>query len=118
MLLYQTKLLDIISDDPKVLGSQLLNIYFASLDYILIMSEDIPYALNSVQATNFMPLWGRAKYSGDNPDLLQDPVAVDLMHKIQQEYHLDYSLIEKTHKNRVEYFGMIFWPGDATWMMP
>jgi O-methyltransferase involved in polyketide biosynthesis len=72
------------------------------------MPVDTPYALNSVQATNFMPLWGRAKYSGDNPDLLHDPVAVDLMDKIQQEYQLDYSLIEKTHKNRTEYFGMIF----------
>ncbi|MHA1619432.1 MAG: class I SAM-dependent methyltransferase [Promethearchaeota archaeon] len=72
------------------------------------MTEETPYALNSVQATNFMPLWGRAKFSGDNPNLLHDPIAVDLMHKIQQEYQLDYSLIEKTHKNRVEYFGMIF----------
>jgi len=67
-----------------------------------------PYVFNSVQATNFMPLWGRAKYSIKNSDLLQDPVAVNLMNQIQDEYKLDYSLIEKTHKNRVEYFGMIF----------
>ena len=71
-------------------------------------TSNAPYGFNSVQATNFMPLWGRAKYSEDNPDLLQDPVAVDLMHQIQDEYKLDYFLIEKTHKKRVEYFGMIF----------
>ena len=75
------------------------------------MSEDTsntPYDFNSVQATNFMPLWGRAKYSEDNPELLQDPVAVDLMNRIQKDLKLDYSLIEKTHKKRVEYFGVIF----------
>ncbi|MHA1674608.1 MAG: class I SAM-dependent methyltransferase [Promethearchaeota archaeon] len=73
-----------------------------------MMSEEAPYDFNSVQATNFMPLWGRAIFSGTNADLLQDPVAVDLMNRIQADYNLDYSLIEKTHKTRVEYFGMIF----------
>ncbi|MHA1563400.1 MAG: class I SAM-dependent methyltransferase [Promethearchaeota archaeon] len=75
------------------------------------MSEDtskVPYEFNSVQATNFMPLWGRAKYSVNNPELLHDPVAVDLMNRIQKDLELDYSLIEKTHKKRIEYFGMIF----------
>ena len=67
-----------------------------------------PYEFNSVQATNFMPLWGRAKYSIENSDLLHDPVEVNLMNQIQDDYKLDYSLIEKTHKKRVEYFGMIF----------
>ncbi len=72
------------------------------------MPEEAPYDFNSVQATNLMPLWGRATFSTANANLLQDPVAVDLMNKIQADYNLDYSLIEKTHKNRVEYFGMIF----------
>ncbi|MHA1519173.1 MAG: class I SAM-dependent methyltransferase [Promethearchaeota archaeon] len=72
------------------------------------MPENAPYDFNSVQATNFMPLWGRAKYSESNAGLLQDPIAMDLMNRIQAEYNLDYSLIEKTHKNRVQYFGMIF----------
>ncbi|MBA7574218.1 hypothetical protein ES708_16020 [subsurface metagenome] len=71
-------------------------------------TSNAPYGFNSVQATNFMPLWGRAKYSKDNSDLLMDPVGVDLMNRIQEEYKFDYSLIEKTHKKRVEYFGMIF----------
>jgi len=72
------------------------------------MSKDLPYDLNSVQATNVMPLWGRATYSAKYPDLLTDPLATEIMEKMLADVDLDVSLIEKMHGKRTEYFGLIF----------
>ena len=68
----------------------------------------MPFDLNSVQATNLMPLWGRATYSAKYPDLLTDPLATDLMERILADVDLDVSIIEKMHGKRTEYFGLIF----------
>lgn len=42
--------------------------------------------LNEVQLTALIPLWGRAKYSADNPEILKDNCSTEVLKKISEEY--------------------------------
>ena len=44
---------------------------------------------NSVQSSMMMPLWGRATYGKENPDILKDPMAQSLMKKLNADLKLD-----------------------------
>lgn len=48
--------------------------------------------MQSVQGTMLLPLWGRAKYSRENPDILDDRIA----ERIIKESGIDFSATEKS----------------------
>lgn len=56
------------------------------------MAGSIALDMQSVQGTMLLPLWGRAKYSRENPDVLDDPMAG----KIVRESGFNFSSLEKT----------------------
>ncbi len=63
---------------------------------------------NSVQATLLMPLWGRANYSEQNPDILKDPKAMELLKRMGEDYGVEFSQFKQYHGEKAEYFGLVF----------
>lgn len=57
-----------------------------------MINNNVNFKKQSVQTTLLLPLWGRAKYSANNNDILSDPQASNLLNKIDY----DFSLIEKS----------------------
>lgn len=56
------------------------------------MANTAALDMQSVQGTMLLPLWGRAKYSRENPDILDDKIA----ERIIRESGIDFSATEKT----------------------
>jgi len=56
-----------------------------------IMAHKLTIEPQSVQETMFLPVWGRAKYSHLYPELLDDPIAEEIIGKIDY----DFSKVEK-----------------------
>lgn len=56
------------------------------------MAETVALDMQSVQGTMLLPLWGRARYSRENPDILDDKTAVEIVGGCG----VDFSKIEQT----------------------
>ena len=63
---------------------------------------------NSVQATMVMPLWGRANCSKKYPEVLEDPKSIEIFEKMVADFDFDVSKIEQFHRDRAEYYGLVF----------
>lgn len=56
------------------------------------MKNKMTLDMQSVQGTMLLPLWGRAKYSKQNPDILNDSIAIEIIQKLD----FDFTEVEKT----------------------
>ena len=56
------------------------------------MPDGMTLDMQSVQGTMLLPLWGRAKYSEENPDILDDQMAIRIIRNIG----IDFSEIAKS----------------------
>ncbi|MDY0267239.1 MAG: class I SAM-dependent methyltransferase [Methanimicrococcus sp.] len=59
------------------------------------MKNKMTLDMQSVQGTMLLPLWGRAKYSEQNPDVLDDPVALDIVQRLD----FDFTNVENSFKD-------------------
>ncbi len=65
-----------------------------------------PIEDNSVQATMFLPLWGRANYGSKYP--IVDPKASIVLERMIKDYEYDDNFIKEYYRHRIEYWGLVF----------
>lgn len=65
-----------------------------------------PIEENSVQATMFLPLWGRATYANSYP--ITDSKAPIVLEQMISDYKYDVNFIKEYYGDRIEYWGMVF----------
>ncbi|MHA1111937.1 MAG: class I SAM-dependent methyltransferase [Promethearchaeota archaeon] len=65
-----------------------------------------PIEDNSVQATMFLPLWGRGTYSQIYP--LNDSRASLILDQMISDYNFEVNFIKEFYGDRIEYWGLVF----------